>query len=282
MAARKVKPAKAQPKEKTPADEAKALAAPLVQPFTGDYKVVFSNASTGARSLKNAGSVLSSLLKDWNPARATQLAQLASDFRDAAAAVDNGVPKQNPELQQDLLVAWPLRRLLLLQARVGVELGVLADDKVNAIVKGKGSLDAAQDLLDLSSVLSSGGDALAKKVHVSAEQLAQANVVGRRLLSALKPSRTRRVTDSELVKLRNTRDRLFTLLTLTHAELWSFAALVFGKEHVDQAYPSLFSVEAHAKRNEAKAAAKAADAAKATNAARKVEKPVSPDEPLEE
>lgn len=251
MASTKNKP---QPKKLTPEDEAKKLKPLLVLSISGDFNVITANALQGAKALQSADAVLRSQLKAWDGQRSKRLAAIAQAFRRAALDVSKHERTTKTELAAALEQAWPLRRTLLARAQVAASEGLIPQKAVDDILRGTGGIDCADDLDALAKLFTKTWEQTGASLLLTQDTLAKAKALAATIHKHLRPTGQRAITDAQLKAARLLRDRLYTLLTLTHDELWPYAALAFGRADVDANFPSLQSREV-----ESPAAAKPAD-----------------------
>lgn len=143
---------------------------------------------------------------------------------------------------------WQLRRILLKAADACAEAGLIPNDEVDAIRKGVGAIDAAQDCVALASLYHRHEGALRGKTPVTQELLVEAATTGSQLLMLLKPAHAR-PDPRELASAAHERDKLWTLLTRQHELLWKLGAQLFGKS-VDEHVPPLQARQLLTKRSE--------------------------------
>lgn len=225
-----------------PARAAKELAPGAVRTYPGaDARSIQLMGKQGLRSLRDARAQLATRLKDWNEEPLTRFSALLEAFAQAAVEVERSEPLANDELARDTDRGFALRRLLLNSAEGAVLAGHVPAPEFERIHKGRGRLDAANDLSALVELHRSHAAAFKNKTYVTDALLDEAAALGERLGRALKPASAKRLTPAELGKARDLRNRLFTLLSLAHDDLWNVAAFIFGKHHVDEAFPSLLA-----------------------------------------
>lgn len=232
---------KPQPKKLTPEDEAKKLKGRLVLATNGDFKVIAANVADGAKALAAADTVLRSQLKAWDAQGAKRYAALGAAFRRAAHEIARNEAAPNPVLPAALEEAWPLRRTLLARAQIARAEGLVDQALIDSILKGAGGLDCADDLDDLAELFEKTFATTGKALLVTEAMLARARELASTIRKGMRPEKQQRFTDAQLRAARVQRDRLYTLLTLAHEELWPFAALAFGRADVERAFPAPLS-----------------------------------------
>ena len=116
--------------------------------------------------------------------------------------------------------------------------GRLPKADVEKIRAGKGKLDTARDLIELSSLFEEHATAIAGKHPVTPAEVREASEVGTELVRLLKPSRFHSRSSAPAPGT-DERDRLWTLLVQGHDRLWRAAAYLFGKKLADKKVPPL-------------------------------------------
>jgi len=158
-----------------------------------------------------------------------------------AAGRVNRAPEST--LLRDLMPeAYQLRRRVLATAVALSEAGLLPQREVEAIHEGRGKVDAAGDLIQLPALFRRHAAVIAGKHPVEKAELERAEALGQQLLEILRPGAAPSTTavNPELAALVDARDRLWTLLSARHEELWRVGAWLFGYE-VDDKVPALQS-----------------------------------------
>ncbi len=267
MAATK-KPAPAV-KKYDPLLEARKVAASAVLEPNVEPRTAYLNVKAGLANLRNAQHAIANRIIGWDGSQLARAAALNEAFYKTALAVADAEPKVDTELAKDTETAWALRRLLLAQAQALALAELMPGADVAAIAKGTGLIDCAADCAALAKLFKKHADAIAKKTFVTAAQLTQASEVAARLLRKVKP-KSAKLTPSELVKARDLRNRLYTLLKQNHDELWGVAALTFGRGMLNTQFPEVNAVVHVAPK------APAAPAVKETPAAPELATPAEP------
>ncbi len=115
-------------------------------------------------------------------------------------------------------------------------------DPVEAIKRGKGHIDTAQDAIDLAAFFRTHTQAMAGKTPVTPAQIDEASILGTNLLTLLRPGHapTDATPSPQMSEAVDVRDRLWTLLIAGHDLLWQAGAIAFGKT-VDDHVPPLQS-----------------------------------------
>lgn len=220
--------------------EAQALPLSGVLDFKADAKLVVANARVGAEALQGAEALLAAQLRRWDGSLARHYAAVADAFERACREVAR-VKSRGPNrtLAQALAEAWPLRRKLLLLARLLADEGLVRAATVKLISRGGGAVDAADDLEDLARLFTGAWRQIDGKVPITRAQLERASTLAATLRQEAGLSRQRRLVPPELRRAREVRVRLFTLLRLARDAAWPYAALAFGEDEVEQKFPPL-------------------------------------------
>lgn len=129
-------------------------------------------------------------------------------------------PKSN--LSERLARARRLRYVMLHQAQAAAGLGLLPEGPVERIYKGKGAIDAVEDLTALATLYEQHRASLVGKTVVTDELIIEAERLGLALQEELRPSAVKRPPQQkgeQLERAIDDRNRLYTLLATAHAEL---------------------------------------------------------------
>lgn len=96
--------------------------------------------------------------------------------------------------------------------------GLVPRREVEKIQEGRGTIDAAQDCVDLAAFFRKHAAAVRGKTAVTAAQIAEAATVGTELLKVLRKKTAKRDTSPKgpLKEAIDVRDRMATLLTVRH------------------------------------------------------------------
>jgi len=255
--------------------EARALGkAPICR---ADATLAYHNVTVGSDWVLSREAELKKDLPnvDLEPIRSLPELGLALIF--AASQVDrsnnsSGVLKA---LQDE---ARPLRTLLLSTAHTAVAAQLIAARDVAHIRKGRGSLDAAKDLVNLVALFRKHAKALAGKTPVTAAHLERAAELGTQLQTMIVPrggGRARKGAAGDAAAA--DRDALFALMKQRHVLLWRLGAWLAGPDGIEQAVPSLqarYRPISRAKRAEQQVKRTTQAAERATQRAKKIaEKP---------
>jgi hypothetical protein len=222
---------------------AKELDSREVKHFPRGAMTIYNNLKTAVaillqREEKLAREVSADVIAQIKQAPALGLAFLFSARRVESLYVN--VPSGVQEMLEE---ARPLRRLLLKSADACAEAGILPAERVQKIYQGRGSIDHAQDCVDLAALFREYEGALKNKTPVEAKQIDRSAAVGTRLIGMLKPSSApeRVLLSAELEEALEHRDRFYTLVAKRHERIWKAAAQIFDRNEVDKVIPPLFS-----------------------------------------
>ena len=225
-------------KKVTPVDEAKKLAPSTLLVPNIHARTIYQNVKFGLASLRASQSAIAAQLKSWDGSAVSRVSAINEELLSTSLAVIEAEPKTDNELAEDIAKAWGLRKLLLNQAEGATLAGVIPQSDLDAIVRGRGLGDCAADLVALSKLLRKHAEALGKKTLITAEHLDAALALGQSLPRKIKTKKAK-LTPQELVRARELRNRLYTLLKQAHDELWGVAALVFGRQLLAANFPDL-------------------------------------------
>lgn len=243
--------------------EADALAERDVLPFrTTDVSLLVGNVSAGASAILAHRTEVEASLPTVDLDRVASLSQLALAVVFAAAQVDRSNPSSGA-IKKLLVRANALRNELLDAARPLANAGLLSKAKLEAIEKGRGPRDKAQDCVDLAALFRGGESKIKGKTTVAKAQWNEADEVGSQLLTLLRSGRAKdakkKPPPPELTKAIATRDRMWTLLSRDHDHLLRRPGFyLFGEADVDAHVPALQAH--HARKKKAKKNAPAAAA----------------------
>lgn len=141
-------------------------------------------------------------------------------------------------LRARIAACFDLRALLLGDAQTLARKGVFAAAKVEAIVRGSGTYDAAEDCVALAKLYTAHAKALRGKTAVSAADVRSAAELGAALRVELSPGGARRSKPTALTEARDLRDRLWTLLLGDYQRLEQWAGYRWGRA-LPEHFPAL-------------------------------------------
>lgn len=190
---------------------------------------------------------------NWREIEALDEVALAVIFADHQ--IDDG-REERVDVNALLREARPLRAVLAADARTQVLQGRFkAGDakKVANIEKGRGPIDAADDLVAYAALYQKHLPSLRGLTAINAAQVRRASELGTELLTLLKPSsvkrdRSRKGAAREAMELR---DRLWTLLVRRYAHAECAGGAAWGRS-LDEHVPALQSRYVAAKKKAAK------------------------------
>lgn len=219
--------------------QALALEPRDVRPFRLDPSLAFHNVKRAADALLPFEARLRAELPAVDVAQLRELPDLALALCFAASQVDRG-GGTSKQLASPLRRAYELRETLLTSARALAVAGVVPAREVDKIQEGRGSLDAAQDNVDLAAFFTRHAAAVRGKTPITAALIAEAAKLGTDLLKVLRPRSAKRDRSpaAALQQTLDARDRLATLVTQRH-DLARRAAYWLWGETFDQHVPAL-------------------------------------------
>jgi hypothetical protein len=149
----------------------------------------------------------------------------------------------DPDLGVQVARMWELRGRLLPLIELLASSGILSEAKVAKIRKGRGSLDGANDLVDIAKLLGENEAAVRGKLGpITPAEVLEAASLGAALGLRLRPTsakKTSKVTQEQR-EAEDARNRLFTILQRDYDYTWRLGAVVFGRD-VDAKVPPMMS-----------------------------------------
>jgi len=211
---------------------AQAIPQAEVQSLREKTAIVYQNVVMGVRAVLKEEAEVRKLPLKLPLKQLSELPELALALRFAASQVNT---RSSGELQGLRSQVSKLRRLLLSAAETLVLSGDLQARDVEQIRRGSGPLDAGQDCVALAALFKAHAEAR-KKTPVTAEHIEQAEELGTRLLSLLRPGGARQPSQGQASAEESVaiRDRLWTLLSQRHRELRRIGMWLFLDEAGDR------------------------------------------------
>ena len=147
------------------------------------------------------------------------------------------------ELATQVARMWELRGVLLPLAELLASMNLLPKTEVAKIRRGRGSLDGANDIVAIISLLRKNEAAVRDKLGpVTPAMLDEGAALGETLGLRLRPKSAKQQdkTTKEQLAAQDKRNRLFTILSRDYDHTWRLGALVFGRD-VDAKVPPMMS-----------------------------------------
>lgn len=138
------------------------------------------------------------------------------------------VPIKN-DFAQRMQRGRQLRQLFLRQAQAAAVIGLVPEEAVERIYAGRGAIDAVEDIVALVALFRRHDDVLAGRTLASPELLDEGERLAAGLQAELRPvsAKTKSKTiDEELAEATDIRNRMWTLLHGSYAELQRVAAFL--------------------------------------------------------
>ncbi len=212
-----------------------------VVPMRGDPNLALHNVQVGLKALEPHWPELSVALPklDQNAVRGLEEVALATVFATSRVDRKAGAGKKVSAL---LAKARALRAVLLASADAMEKADLIPTAAVKKIRKGRGTLDAADDLVQLAALFRKHAAKLKNKSPVSSEMIKEAAAIGSDLLASLKPKHAKRKAAStpEIEEAVDARDRTWTLLVQGHRDMRR-AGMWLWADQVDMHVPPLQS-----------------------------------------
>ncbi|APR88075.1 hypothetical protein A7982_13424 [Minicystis rosea] len=216
---------------------AQAIDASDVRPFRADASLAYHNVERGLDAVAGHIDRIKSELPKVSVSKLQQLSDIALAVMFASAQVDRGSDGATPGL---LKRARELRDPLIKSADALAASGVIPARAVEKIHAGRGSIDLAQDCVDLAALFTKHAKEVKGKTAVNAAQIKEAAAVGTDLLKRLKRRGTKTKAQPGVTDAIDARDRLWTLLVLRHGELRRVGMWIWADD-VDAHVPPLQS-----------------------------------------
>lgn len=217
---------------------ARAISKEQLLPYRGDPALSYRNAKNGC----DAVLAKKAELKGYSEKEINELAELPKVAL-ALAFAEGKVEKLSPQsdLKGKIARLYIVRKILLLGAESCAEEGLIPMAPIDAIKKGRGTIDAAQDCLALSGLYRDPRYAkiLNENTPAKAERVKEAADLGTEIFERVQPSDAP-ATQEEIDQATDDRNRLWTLLNHRYQDLWKAGAQLFGPA-VYQHVPKLMS-----------------------------------------
>lgn len=209
-----------------------------------DVNLALHNVVRGVDAVLVHEETIRSELPAVDIAKIRGMIALAQAVGYASRQVDRQAPSSK-ELRQLMARGRELRLVLLTAAESLAVVGILPTHIVSKIRAGKGDIDAAGDCVELAALFVKNAQAVRGKTTVTSALTKEAAEVGSRLLTLLKPRKSKapKEVQAELRDARELRDRLFTLLVGRHDLLRRVGAYLFGVSALDKHVPPLQSAK---------------------------------------
>lgn len=201
-----------------------------------------ANVLEGRKNVLAERDALDKAMKKAAWERVERLEVLVSALVPAKSAAP--LPKgADPDLAVQVARMWELRGRLLPLIELLASSGLLPEAKVAKIRHGRGSLDGANDLVDITKLLAENEATVRGKLGpITPAELTEASTLGTALGLHLRPTsakRTSKVTQEQR-DAEDARNRLFTILSRDYDYTWRLGAVVFGR-NVDAKVPAMMS-----------------------------------------
>lgn len=218
--------------------EAEALDALLVEPMRADLPLALHNAEKCVAAIVSHERTLANELPALDCSVLTQLPDIVRATMYAAQQVST--TDKPSDVQDNIVKARAIRKLMLHAADSLVLAGMLPKKEVEAIRKGTGLVDTANDCVALAALFRNNPKAQSQS-PITATQIAEASTLGTQLLSQLTPKGSKKAANNERVSAVDLRDRLWTLAVLRYRDVWRAGAYLFGPEEIDAQVPPLLT-----------------------------------------
>jgi hypothetical protein len=207
-------------------------------PYRQDPSLAYQNIMTGQKALEPHASELKLLPGPFNYDALLALPSIALATIHAAAQVNL---ESSGIVRQLMATASPLRRMMLTNAEGLMEAGIFPAPEVRHIIKGSGSVDLAQDCVDLAELYTKHAAEVAGKTPITQDHIDQASQVGNQLLGLIKPKNAPSKSRSMQYPTVAVRDHFGALLYQQHAMHMRRAGMWLWVDDVDTHVPLLHS-----------------------------------------
>jgi len=224
--------------------EAQAIPESEIRPFRADGSLAYHNVQRGLDAIAPHIDQIKVELPTVDLTRLQALGDLALAVIYAAAQVDRASDGSTPAFLEK---ARALRDVLVKSADALAASDIFPARAVERIREGRGSIDLAQDCVDLAALFKKYENEIQGKTAVTTAQIEDAATVGTELLTRLKPKGTKTKDPAEAEA--NTRDRLWTLLVQGHRDLRRVGMWLWADE-VDKHVPPLQSRKSSARKKD--------------------------------
>ncbi len=216
--------------------QAAALSSGNLKAFVFALDVVRQNARIGIAAIEPHHETLKRLFKKYVPAE-PRLTVLLDALQEATERLDEARPKSKINLQ---LVAqiWKDRESLMPQLEAWGVNGIIDPKDVERIRAGSGSMDAAQDVIAIASIVNRKPKLKSKMF--GAELLDERVERAKAYLAIATPEGTSEVPNRALQEARDLQTRVWTLVAAQYDQLWLHGAAIYLRD-VDEHVPLLGS-----------------------------------------
>jgi len=209
--------------------EARAQGEREVRPFRIDPSLAYHNVQRGVEAVLVLEARIRKELPSVDIEQLRTLPNLALGLCFAASQVDRG-GGTSKQLAEPLRKTYSLRETMLASAVALGLAGTLPKREVEKIQEGRGSLDAAQDCVDLAALFKKHAAAARGKTPVTAAQVTEAAKLGTELIKVLRPASAKRdrAPTGALKEAIDVRNRFATLVTVRHELLQRVGHWLWG------------------------------------------------------
>lgn len=220
-----------------------AIPSEKILPGRGQLDLVYANAFQISRTLAAQVPMLAGAFTEEEISTVSNIPMVAAGLVRAQRRIDL-LEEPARELEALLQEAWPLRRLMLAQAKAAMEAGIIPRKTYREIRAGSGQLDAAQDMGDLAEVYEEYDEPLQGRSLVTRAHIARARELSVRLRNLLKPGVAKAAPTSQdntdLMERVEIRDRFWTQLNKDVRIAYRMAGYLWGS-NVSRHMPRLFT-----------------------------------------
>lgn len=223
--------------------EAQAIPESKIVLFRADEILAYYNVQRGTRALLARKAELSEKFSAEEIAQISQAPQVALAVVFAHQRVERLQNRSPKEVRKKIKEASHLRKMHLLAAEANVLAGHLSATDIQSIKKGSGPTDLARDCIALADVFTLREDVLANRTPSTPALRKTMAKLGAELLSLLTPEGAvpQDVPKEELLRARDERDRLWTLLDARYDLMVSAAVRLVGRHRAEELVPPLQS-----------------------------------------
>jgi len=206
---------------------AQALSPSAVRPYRLDPDLAIVNVQTALPAIVALKNQIPSHLPQVDLPALLSIADLAVAVKFADLRAEQAVPSEKG-VNESLKKARAIRRVLLSVAKGLEESSLVPHDEVEAIVKGSGNRDIAEDCVSLADLFRQHEAHLAGKHPITKDQIDEAAAVGSWLLAHMRTETSPAEKAGPKAPEVDVRDRLGTLLWNVYGDLRKVAYYFHG------------------------------------------------------
>ena len=207
--------------------EAAAIHPADVKELAFDLKLVKNNAMLGVAAVEKHSTRLAERYKKYVSAKPRLLELLVA--LEIAVLTATGLRPTEVSNRRLRAALYGDRELLMTQLELFARSGLVPVAEVERIKAGRGSIDAAQDIIDAVELLERY-PAARSKVVTPAAQLKQMVSDAKSYLSSTRRASFHAARNEAYAAALDTQSRVWTLVLRQHEQLWKYGCEIYGKD----------------------------------------------------